>query len=67
MKYEAFKPEYLVCDRMKLPNTVSRLWRGPWSWVVYGVEEVAEALALAARGVEYVQSMSVRSLAQALK
>jgi len=67
MKYEAFKPDYLVCERMKLPKTIARLWRGPWAWIIYGVDEAAEALALAARGVEFVQTMAVRSLMQDLK
>ena len=67
MKYEAFKPDYVICDRLKLPDSASKLWRGPWAWIVYDVDQVADALALAARGVEFVQSMAVRSLMQGLK
>jgi glycerophosphoryl diester phosphodiesterase len=67
MKYEAFKPDYLLCNLMKLPKTAAKLWRGPWAWVIYDVDRAADALALAARGVEFVQSTAVRSLMQDLK
>jgi len=67
MKYEAFKPDYVVCDRLKLPTTAAKLWRGPWAWVIYEVDQAADALALAARGVDFVQGTAVRSLMQELK
>jgi glycerophosphoryl diester phosphodiesterase len=67
MKYEAFKPDFLVCDLTKLPHTAAKLWRGPWAWVICEVEQAAEALALAARGVEFVQSTAVRSLMRELQ
>jgi len=66
MKYEALRPDYLVCDRQKLPRSDRRLGRGPWAWMVYEVERAVDALALGARGVDFVQSMAVRTLMQEL-
>jgi glycerophosphoryl diester phosphodiesterase len=66
-KYEAFKPDYLVCDLAKLPKTEARLWRGPWAWVIYGVNSASEAFQLAGRGVEFIESSSVRALIRDFK
>lgn len=56
-------PEYLFCD---LSLAGDPLWSGPWQWVVYGVENVADALAMAARGADLVETFAVRDLAAAL-
>ncbi len=65
-KYEALRPDFLFCDQLKLPKSTARLWRGPWRWVVYEIEQVADAMALADRGVEFVETMAVRSLTRGL-
>jgi glycerophosphoryl diester phosphodiesterase len=67
LKYEALRPDYLFCDQRMLPSNQSRLWRGPWHWAVYEVEQVADALALAERGVAFIQTMAVRSLLRGLR
>jgi glycerophosphoryl diester phosphodiesterase len=61
-KFEALKPDYLFCDQDDLPNGGSRLWRGPWRWAIYEVESADQALALAARGVELVETMAVAAM-----
>ncbi len=66
LKYEALRPDYLFCDQYILPRQATRLWRGPWHWVVHEVDQVADALALADRGVAFVQTMAVRSLLRGL-
>jgi glycerophosphoryl diester phosphodiesterase len=66
-KYEALRPDYLFCNHLKLPRTTARLWRGPWRWVVYDIETVADAMALGNRGVEFVETMAVRSLLHGLR
>jgi glycerophosphoryl diester phosphodiesterase len=66
LKYEAVQPEFLFCDRDKLPAH-GALWRGPWRWVVYEIETWEEALALAARGVHYIETMAVQPMGQALR
>lgn len=57
------KPEYLFCDRGRLPVAPQRLWQGPWQWVVYEVNDPAEAEALAEQGVDAIETADVARLA----
>jgi glycerophosphoryl diester phosphodiesterase len=66
LKYEAVQPEFLFCDHARLPAGGS-LWRGPWRGVVYEIDVWEEAVALAARGVQYIETMAVQSMSQALR
>ncbi len=61
---EALGPEYLFCD---MPIAGDRLWPGPWQWVVYGVETADDAMAMAARGADFVETMAVGELLGALE
>src|SRR5262249_52953948 len=65
LKYEASQPEYLFCDLEKLPAEGS-LWHGPWQGAIYGIESMASALALAGRGVHYIETMAVQAMSAAL-
>jgi glycerophosphoryl diester phosphodiesterase len=66
LKFEAFKPEYLFCDRTLLPSR-EPLWRGPWRWAVLDVTDLDTALELANRGADFVVTRNVRSLADAMR
>jgi glycerophosphoryl diester phosphodiesterase len=66
LKYEAVQPEFLFCDLEKLPPH-GALWRGPWHWAIYEIDSVTVALALAARGVQYIETMAVHSMSEALR
>jgi glycerophosphoryl diester phosphodiesterase len=66
LKCEALRPEYLFCDQLALPAS-GALWRGPWRWVIYEVESLPPALALAERGANYIETMAVRELVDALR
>lgn len=57
----ALRPEYLLADKEILPEG-EPLWPGPWSWVVYDAATVHEALLLAARGAQYVETMAIGEL-----
>lgn len=65
LKYEALQPEFLFVDHAALPAS-GALWRGPWRWVVYEVESLELALALAARGANYIETMLVREMSEAI-
>ncbi len=66
LKYEALQPEFLFCDQEKLPPS-GALWRGPWRWVIYEVQSLPSALALAGRGADYIETMAVFELSEALR
>jgi len=67
IKAEATLPHYLFCDEAKLPSDASRLWRGPWQWAIYEVTSRLQALQLAARGAQLVETMQPRHLLRALR
>jgi glycerophosphoryl diester phosphodiesterase len=62
---EALRPEYLFVDVKKLPRA-GPVWRGPWRWVVYEVDSLPIARALAARGVDLIETMAVGPMSRAL-
>ncbi len=66
LKYETLQPEFLFCDHEKLPAS-GALWRGPWHWAVYEISSMSLALALAKRGVEYIETMSVSQMSEAMR
>ena len=66
LKCEALQPQFLFCDQLKLPSA-GRLWQGPWRWVIYEVKDLPLALALAERGADYVETMTVRAMSEALR
>ena len=67
LKFEALKPQFLFCDHEKLPPDNERLWRGPWRWAIYEVESVELALALAERGVDFIETMAIAPMIQAFR
>lgn len=66
LKCEALQPEFLFCDIDKL-GAGEPLWRGTWRWVIYEVTEIEQALSLAARGADFVETMAVRELGVAMR
>jgi glycerophosphoryl diester phosphodiesterase len=56
------KPEYLFCNRKRLPPPDVALWEGPWKWVVYTVNDLDEALNFASRGIDMVETNAISSL-----
>lgn len=67
LKFEALKPDFLFCDKDKLPRDTGRLWRGPWRWAVYEVEDIELALSLAGRGVDFIESMAIAPMIEAFR
>lgn len=62
----ALEPDYLFCNRKRLPPPPVPLWKGPWQWVVYTVNERAEIQPLLARGFRLVETNRIgRLLAEA--
>lgn len=62
LKYEALRPDFLLVESAQLPADGSRLWRGPWRWIVLGVNDAAGAEELAARGADFVATGAVAPL-----
>ena len=62
LKCEALAPDYLFCDHQLLTENSSKLWRGPWRWVVYDVRTAKVALEVAARGARMVETSTIRDM-----
>ena len=55
-------PEYLFCNRKRLPPESEPLWQGPWQWVVYTVNKPDEVAAFRARGIGLVETNVITRL-----
>ncbi len=52
----ALAPRYLFCDTGILPRHDHQIWRGPWQWAVYVVDDPDRALTLFTRGIDLVET-----------
>lgn len=52
-------PQYLFLDHELLPPKPQPLWEGTWRWAAYEVADPALALELAARGIDFVETMAI--------
>lgn len=57
-------PDYLFCNHQKIPPGQDKLWRGPWKWVMYEVDDPQLALTLADQGADYIETMAVGEMLQ---
>src|SRR5262245_49122214 len=62
LKCEALAPDYVLCDHQLLTPGTSRLWRGPWRWALYDVDNRRLATDLAARGARLIGTTDVRAM-----
>lgn len=65
LKYEALRPDFLICDRLLMPHG-STLWRGPWRWIVHEANTLEMALSLADRGADFVGTTHVHAMSAAM-
>ena len=59
-------PDFLFCNVSRLPQAPEPLWQGSWAWGVYEITDPGQALELAARGVDLVETMAYTELAAGL-
>lgn len=58
----ALQPDYLFCNRKRLPPEPVPLWDGPWQWVVYTVNAGEEIPPFLARGFRLVETNRICGL-----
>lgn len=59
---EVLQPEYLFCNRKRLPPVPEPLWQGPWRWAVYTINTADEVLAYGNRGMQLVETNVISQL-----
>jgi len=55
-------PEYLFCNRKRLPLESEAPWDGPWKWVVYTVNEIHEIAPFIRRGMDMLETNRIRMM-----
>jgi glycerophosphoryl diester phosphodiesterase len=55
-------PQYLFCNRKRLPPPAEPLWPGDWNWVVYTVNEATEIAQFTARGIHILETNAISTL-----
>jgi glycerophosphoryl diester phosphodiesterase len=58
------KPEYIFCNRTLIPPGWKDFVRYPWSWTIYEIIEVEEALEYATLGVAFIETMAIGEMLQ---
>ncbi len=64
---ETLNPDYLFGDSDKLSEAGFELWPGPWRWCIYDIREAEEALALFARGSDFIETGCIGELIRSLQ
>lgn len=59
---QELSPEYLFCNRKRLPPVPGALWEGPWKWVVYTVNDAREIAPFIKRGIHMVETNIISRL-----
>ena len=60
----ALQPDFLFCNRKRLPDDLQQLWPGPWTWAIYTVNTLGDARRFAALGAGMVETDVIRELIQ---
>jgi len=55
-------PEYLFCNRKRLPPESEAPWDGRWKWVVYTVNEIDEIAPFIRRGMDMLETNRIRMM-----
>jgi hypothetical protein len=55
-------PQYLICNRKRLPPAAEPLWPGDWTWVIYTVNTVAEIAQFTKRGIHMLETNAISKL-----
>ena len=60
------QPDYLFCDRLRLPAEPAPLPEGPWAWAAYEVENGEQGQVLMRQGVHWLETMAPQELREEL-
>ncbi|GAA6137030.1 hypothetical protein NBRC116583_07770 [Arenicella sp. 4NH20-0111] len=59
---DELKPEFLFSDVEIFPTDDAEVWRGPWQWALYNLDDVNSAIKAANRGVRYLETNQIGTL-----
>ena len=56
---EALNPQWLFCNRKRLPVASHDIWHGNWNWVLYTINDMETAERLCQRGFCYLETYRI--------
>lgn len=56
------KPDFVFCSKTILPAKDEDIWRGDWQWAVYNLDDVPSAIAMANRGIPFLETNQIGTL-----
>lgn len=64
---DSLQPDYLVCNRKKIPAAPGALWPGKWQWMLYVTNNPQEAMRCFETGAPYVETDDIGGMLAAFK
>lgn len=61
-RLETLQPDFAFVDIDILPPPPTPLWQGPWEWAVYEINDWQQALELARRGINWIETSAVETM-----
>ncbi len=61
---KTLKPDFLIINDSKLPETEKSLWPGSWQWMVYTIDDAQHALQLAELGAGLIETNNIGEMLQ---
>jgi len=61
-RLQELKPEFTFCDTQSLPSNDQDIWQGPWQWAIYNLDDVPSAIAMANRGMGFLETNQIGTL-----
>lgn len=56
---QQLKPDYLFCYTDDLPAADQEIWPGSWQWAVFNLDDVDSAIAMANRGIPFLETNQI--------
>ncbi|MBX2849048.1 MAG: hypothetical protein KTR16_12055 [Acidiferrobacterales bacterium] len=56
------KPDFMFCDKNFLPLNDEKIWAGSWQWAIYNLDDVDSAIAMANRGMTFLETNQIGRL-----
>ena len=53
---DSLAPDFLFCNVKKIPDDRSKLWQGPWQWVLYTVNDIQHLHQLQKEGFSLIET-----------
>lgn len=61
-RLKELNPDFLFCDVQSLPSDDKEVWQGPWQWALYNLDDIPSAIAMANRGIKFLETNQIGTL-----